>query len=203
MFPVIGIGIGEIVSFVSALLPKIIEIVGKDLLMFAQIIMGILKGLGLIKPEEDVEDLGDKALQAEEEGITPEKYDSYEEYLKAVEEFEIDPEKSKEIDEGKKLEKGVEVITATLVERYGEVFGDVLLLVGKHQPYFQERMPIIATLVRDSAADFGDIVRYIKGTENDTKKADDTLRILYDVEKKVNPEATIDELMKNIEKMKD
>ncbi|MDY6294970.1 MAG: hypothetical protein SPL45_01550, partial [Schwartzia succinivorans] len=107
MFPVIGIGIGEIVSFVSALLPKIIEIVGKDLLMFAQIIMGILKGLGLIKPEEDVEDLGDKALQAEEEGITPEKYDSYEEYLKAVEEFEIDPEKSKEIDEGKKLEKGV------------------------------------------------------------------------------------------------
>lgn len=199
MFPIIS----EIVSTAAALLPKIIEVVGKNILEFAQIISGMMKGLGLIKPDEEVTDLGDKALQAADDGITPEKYDTYEEYLKAIEDFDLDPEKSKDIDDGKKLEKGVEVITATLVERYGEVMGDFLLLIGKNQPYFFERMPLITTVMRDSLANFGDIVRYIQGTETDTKKSNDTLRVLYDVEKRVNPEATIDDLMNNIEKLKD
>ena len=202
MFPIIT-AISEIVSTAAALLPKIIEVVGKNILEFAQILSGIMKGLGLIKPDEEVTDLGDKALQAADDGITPEKYDTYEEYLKAIEDFDLDPEKSKDIDDGKKLEKGVEVITATLVERYGEVMGDFLLLIGKNQPYFLERMPLITTVVRDSLANFGDIVRYIQGTETDTKKSNDTLRVLYDVEKRVNPEATIDDLMNNIEKLKD
>lgn len=202
MLPIIT-AISEIVSTAAALLPKIIEVVGKNILEFAQILSGIMKGLGLIKPDEEVTDLGDKALQAADDGITPEKYDTYEEYLKAIEDFDLDPEKSKDIDDGKKLEKGVEVITATLVERYGEVMGDFLLLIGKNQPYFLERMPLITTVVRDSLANFGDIVRYIQGTETDTKKSNDTLRVLYDVEKRVNPEATIDDLMNNIEKLND
>lgn len=202
MFPIIT-AISEIVSTAAALLPKIIEVVGKNILEFAQILSGIMKGLGLIKPDEEVTDLGDKALQAADDGITPEKYDTYEDYLKAIEDFDLDPEKSKDIDDGKKLEKGVEVITATLVERYGEVMGDFLLLIGKNQPYFLERMPLITTVVRDSLANFGDIVRYIQGTETDTKKSNDTLRVLYDIEKRVNPEATIDDLMNNIEKLKD
>ncbi len=202
MLPIIT-AISEIVSTAAALLPKIIEVVGKNILEFAQILSGIMKGLGLIKPDEEVTDLGDKALQAADDGITPEKYDTYEEYLKAIEDFDLDPEKSKDIDDGKKLEKGVEVITATLVERYGEVMGDFLLLIGKNQPYFLERMPLITAVVRDSLANFGDIVRYIQGTETDTKKSNDTLRVLYDVEKRVNPEATIDDLMNNIEKLND
>lgn len=202
MLPIFTV-ISEIVSTAAALLPKIVEVVGKNILEFAQILSGILKGLGLINPDEEVTDLGDKALQAADDGITPEKYNTYEEYLKAIEDFDLDPEKSKEIDEGKKLEKGVEVITATLVERYGDVMGDFLLLIGKNQPYFMERMPFITTVVRDSIANFGDIVRYIQGTETDTKKSNDTLRVLYDIEKKVNPEATIDDLMINIEKLKD
>ena len=125
------------------------------------------------------------------------------EYLKAIEDFDVDLEKSKEIDDGKKLEKGVEVITATLVERYGEVMGDLLLVIGKNQPYFMARMPLITTVVRDTVTNFGDIARCFLGTETDTKKVTDTLRVLYDVEKKVNPKATIDDVMNNIENMKD
>ena len=202
MLPIIAT-IGEIVNVAVALVPKIFEVVGKNILEFSQIISGILKGLGLIKPDEEVTDLGDKALQAEEEGIAPENYSTYEEYLKAIEDFDVDPEKSKEIDEGKKLEKGVEVITATLVERYGEVMGDLLLVIGKNQPYFMARMPFITTVVRDTVTNFGDIARCFLGTETDTKKVTDTLRVLYDVEKKVNPKATIDDVMNNIENMKD
>ena len=72
MLPIIT-RIGEIVN-VAVLVPKILEVVGKNILEFSQIISGILKGLGLIKPDEEVTDLGDKALQAKEEGIAPENY---------------------------------------------------------------------------------------------------------------------------------
>ena len=202
MLPFVPV-ITEIVSTVASLLPKIIEIVGKNFLQLAQIISGILKGLGILKPDEEATDLGDKALQAEEQGIKPENYDSYADYLKAVEEFETDPEKSATIDEGKKLEKGVEVITATLVERYGEVFKDFLLIIANHPTYFENRMPHFTELAKNSPTIFADITHYIQGSEKDTDKRHDTLQMMFDVEKKVNPDAKIDNLMKDIEKLKD
>lgn len=199
MFPIFT----EIISTIATLVPKIIEVVGKNILQFSQVISGILKGLGLINPDEEVTDIGDKAIQAEAEGVNPENYDSYEEYLKAVEEFEIDPEKSLTIDDGKKLEKGVEVITATLLERYGDIMKDFLMLIAKNPTYFEKRMPYFTDLAQSTPATFEDITRYVQGKENDTKKSNDTLRMMYDVEKKVAPEKSLDELMMEIEKLKD
>ena len=57
--------IGAIIETVATVLPKIIEIVGANLLQFAHILSGIFKGLGLLAPEEEITDLGDKAIQAE------------------------------------------------------------------------------------------------------------------------------------------
>ncbi len=199
MFPIFT----EIISTIATLVPKIIEVVGKNILQFSQVISGILKGLGLINPDEEVTDIGDKAIQAEAEGVNPENYDSYEEYLKAVEEFETDPEKSLTIDDGKKLEKGVEVITATLLERYGDIMKDFLMLIAKNPTYFEKRMPYFADLAQSTPATFEDITRYVQGKENDTKKSNDTLRMMYDVEKKVAPEKSLDDLMMEIEKLKD
>ena len=95
--------IGAIIETVATVLPKIIEIVGANLLQFAHILSGIFKGLGLLAPEEEITDLGDKAIQAEKQGIKAENYDSYEEYLKAVKSFEIDEEKSANIDDNAKI----------------------------------------------------------------------------------------------------
>ena len=43
----------------------------------AKLVTAIGKALGLVKEDEKPEDLGDKALQAEEQGITPDKFKSY------------------------------------------------------------------------------------------------------------------------------
>ncbi len=43
--------------------------------------------------------MGDKAIQAEEHGIKPEDFSTYSEYVKSVEDFETDSERSKEISE--------------------------------------------------------------------------------------------------------
>lgn len=198
-FPILG----EVLSTVSRLVPMIIEIVGKNFLQFAQIITGIFKGLGLMPPEERVTDLGDKAIQAEEAGITPENYDSYGEYLKAIEKFELDPEKSHNIAEREKLEKGAEVITAAMIERYGDVIVSLFTLIATAPTYFENRMPFFTEMQKSVPTTFNDITRYMEGKETDIKRADETLGKLFDVEKKISPDTTIVDLMKSIEKMKD
>ena len=58
----------SIAGAISSFMPKLLEIVGKNLIQIANIIIGIVKGLGIVEPEENATDLGDKALQAEQLG---------------------------------------------------------------------------------------------------------------------------------------
>lgn len=192
-----------IIELVAPFIPKVIEIVGTNLLQFARILSGIFKGLGLLSPEEEITDLGDKALQAEEQGIKSENYDTYSEYLDAVRAFEVDADKSAAIDETKKIEKGAEVITATLVEKYEDVIIDLVELIAKHPLYFEERIPYFTEMQKTDPNTFSDITRYIEGKETDMDKADETLGKMYDVEKKINENASLQDMMAEIEKLKD
>lgn len=193
----------SIANAVSAFIPKLLEIVGKNLIQIVNIVIGIVKGLGIVSPEENATDLGDKALQAEEAGIKPENYDSYEEYLKAVEKFETNPERSTEIKEDDKLQKSAEVITATLIERYGDAVTALFAMIAKNPTYFEQRMPFFTEMQKTDSSTFADITRYMSGKETDINKADTTLEKIFDVEKKVEPDKTIADMMKDIEKMKD
>lgn len=195
--------IGEIISAVATFVPKLIEFVGINILQIANIVSGILKGLGVIEPDEEVTDVGDKALQAEEDGIIPENFDSYAEYMAAVNSFEIDPEKSEKIDENKKLEKGMEVITATLVERYGDVMMDFIGIISRNPAYFEQRMPYLTDMAKTTPTVFSDITRFIQGRITDTEDKEAALNNMFDVEKKVNPDASLADMMKDIEKLKD
>lgn len=94
----------ELLAAAAALLPTILEVT-VNLVIFAAIVTKALQALGIIGPDENAKELGDKAIQAEEEGITPENYDSYEEYMDAVRKFELDPEKSEQIEDEDKLKK--------------------------------------------------------------------------------------------------
>lgn len=199
MFPIIGAVIEEVAIFV----PKVIAIVGMNLLQFSSILSGIFKGLGLLSPEEDIHELGDKAIQAEEQGIKVENYDSYEEYLTAVKAFETDAEKSASITENEKIEKGIEVITATLVEAYGEVIYDLFMLIAKNPQYFESRIPYYTEMQKTDSAAFSDVTRYIEGKETNMVKADETLSKMYSVEKMVNEDTSLQDMMAEIEKLKD
>ena len=79
----------------------IADIAIKTLKVVGNALVKLGKTLGLIKPEAKVEDLGDKAIQSE---YKPEDYNSYAEYVKAVEDYKLDPEKSKNISEEEKIE---------------------------------------------------------------------------------------------------
>ena len=67
---------------------KALAVVGlavQGLKIVGNAIVSIAKALGIIKPERTVEEIGDRALQAEEKGITPDKYESYEAWIKEIE----------------------------------------------------------------------------------------------------------------------
>ena len=65
-----------------------VSLVLRDLKTIGNILVTLGKALGLIKPDIKVSELGDKALQS---GYNPEDYDSYLEYVNAVENYNLDP----------------------------------------------------------------------------------------------------------------
>ena len=110
--------------------------------VIGQILMTVAKALGLIEDDQQsVEDLGDKAIQAADEGIVPENYESYEQYLHDVENFELDPEKSASIKQEEQIAKGAEVLLKATDEKLGTdgiVVVNLLNAMASNQDFFRE-----------------------------------------------------------------
>ena len=109
--------------------------------VIGQILMTVAKALGLIEDDQQsVEDLGDKAIQAADEGIVPENYESYEQYLHDVENFELDLEKSASIKQEEKIAKGAEVLLKATDEKLGTdgIVVNLLNVMASNQDFFRE-----------------------------------------------------------------
>ena len=134
----LGIILGAVAGIVATAVSvtKTITVVGTALKTLGDALIGIAKTLGLISPEEKVEDLGDKAIQAEEQGINPEDFTTYAEYVKSVENFEVDSEKSKEISEDEKSLKGIELATGLTIEHFGDKLCRHFIYLFKRTEFF-------------------------------------------------------------------
>ena len=157
----------------------------------SKLVQAIGKALGLIKEDEKPEDLGDKALQAEEQGITPDKFKTYEEYANRIQNFELDPEKSKKYSTEDKMKKSMEVYSKLIAEKYPETAVDLDKLAAieiKNPDYLtDERIGQISEMVKDDPKLIGDIVRYLSGSETDTGNISNTIDKMMNVEKGANP----------------
>ncbi|OQA77754.1 MAG: hypothetical protein BWY32_02261 [bacterium ADurb.Bin243] len=101
------------ISLGTTLAASIMAMSLPQILLCVYICVLIAKELGILGPEQDektVEDLGDRAIQAREKGIKPENYKTYEEYLKAIENFETDPVRSSNISWKRKLDSGLSLL---------------------------------------------------------------------------------------------
>lgn len=84
-----GLILGAIGAITAAAVSvtKALAVVGlavEGLKVIGNAIASIAKELGIIKPDRDIEEFGDRALQAEEKGITPDKYSSLKNGLKIL-----------------------------------------------------------------------------------------------------------------------
>ena len=155
------------------------------------------KELGLIEPETDVEDLGDKAIQSD---LNPDDFDCYEEYLKAVEDYKLDPEKSKLSTEEKKIQKGIELTVGVMIEKYQDFpMGEFINMIGHNQSFFTEsKMGELAKVIKTDGQSITDILHYVDGTEKNSTKIQGTVDTLLEIEKNTNPGISDKEAFKNI-----
>lgn len=186
------------VSVVKSL--TVVELAVQGLKVLGNALMGIAKTFGLVKVESKVEDLGDKALQAEEEGIYPEKFLTYAEYVNAVEAFEVDPEKSKMIPEEKKVQKGIELTAGVTIERFPNLpVAEFFECVGKNPEYFTEpKIEEIGKLVMQDEEYLAEILNYIDGTEQEDSAIEKMIETLKNIEKNVNPDMSDRDALKNV-----
>lgn len=201
-------GISNVLSVVvGTLVPAIAKIVGVQLEKFSRAMEAFFKELGLIEQNENVEELGDKALQAEQDELKPiklEDFDSYEKYLAAVREYEIDAEKSALIPQDEKLQKAIEVLLGMSIEQYGQMMSEFGQIVVNNPEFYSKegRLTEFASLMRSAPQTFEDIVNYIENKNMSTEKNDAAFDKLVEMEKKNSPEATDIEVMATISDMK-
>ncbi|WP_370560313.1 hypothetical protein [Edwardsiella tarda] len=104
-------GISAVIGAISSTLPKLSEALGQ----FAN---ALLKGFGVLKPDEDIEEQGERALQAAEQGVTVDKFDDFDDYVAALRSFELDPDKADKRSRAEKLSAGIGIGTVALEKKF-------------------------------------------------------------------------------------
>lgn len=187
--------LGALTTFMEGLAVASLALQG--LKSLADPLLELGKELGLIELETDVEDLGDKAIQSD---LKPDDFDCYEEYLKAVEDYKLDPEKSKLSTEEKKIQKGIELTVGVMIDKYQDFSMDKFInMIGHNQNFFTEaKMGELAKVIKTDGQSITDILHYVDGTEKNSTKIQGTVDTLLEIEKNTNPGISDKEAFKNV-----
>ncbi len=163
----------------------------------ASTVLSIAKKLGLFDAAEKVEDLGDKAIQAADKGIKPENYKTYEEYVEAIRNFEVDPEKSKEIKEYDKLERGAQVALGLTMEKFGSGIGELLVEFSKRPDLWvagTERIPSYIDYLKNNDVPVKPLQDYMAQKSILLTDKKDIEGMVRAVEKAINPQVSEDKI---------
>lgn len=168
-------------------------LIGVIAAVVVDIIANIAKALAVKNPNENVDELGDRVIQADEAGIHPENFEKYDDYMKAISEFEVDPERSKEISLDNKREKGVNCLLAGIAEKSGIDTGIVPLLVegiNNNKDFFKEFQDGVIKAVISNPKLLEDLGRYICDDKIDIDTYTRTLDTLTKIIKETNPQVS-------------
>lgn len=178
---VVGSGISRLAGALSPVLA-----VANIISAVVSVVDTIGRALGLWGQEETTEEIGDRALQAQEAGIRPEDYERYADYIKEIRGLELDPEKSKTYTSAEKIMAGMGVCYWGLEDKYGKDTGDLLIHIAKDHEFFNDKR-LGAYL--DGVRSVAEVARYFSGKLN----PDDNARVrddLMQVEKQLDPTKT-------------
>ncbi len=159
--------------------------------------------VGLLKPNESVEDIGDMALQAQESGIEPADFSTYDEYMAEIRNFKLDTEKTKKYSFGEKACAGVAVQSWGMEEKLGDGSSEFLSLIVKDAKateqgngYFtEERVSEILKTIDN----ISDVSKYFKDKLTPEKNSQIEEQLVK-IDQELNPDKTIDEIYKDLGK---
>lgn len=202
-------GLSAVLGVVAKLVPAVVEIVGAKLLTLAKALEAFFTILGLMKPDENVEEIGDKALQAEEDELDPitvENSGSYEKYKERLDEYDrLDPEKSALKTQDEKIQKGLEVMMGVSLEKFGEPMAALFPIILRDPAFYSTvgRLEGIGKVIQEDKDMLPNIVGYLSGKSSKTLENDKAFDALLNVEKLLDPSADKRELENRVEDMRE
>lgn len=126
-------------SFAAEYAPKIAGAVIRTGNLISNIASAVSLALNIFRHGENMENMGDRALQAAEQGIKPENYRKFDEYAQAIRDFRLDPAKTEKTDSATKIMAGLAVSSLGLEDKLGlpaGMGGAVWLLAASKPEYF-------------------------------------------------------------------
>lgn len=121
----ISSAVNNIGSAVSSFATKVVPAIGSVLTKIPTVLTtvqpwvnAISLALNIFRSNEKVEDIGDRALQAAEKDIKPERFPDFEQYMEALRKFDINPSISKKTDLVTKVVAGMAVATLGMEEKF-------------------------------------------------------------------------------------
>lgn len=181
----LGLIIGAITAVGKAL--AVVGLAVQGLKKIGEVITAIGKSLGLIPNEAETNELGEKALQMDEngEGYDPEK-ESYSEYMDRISKFEIDPEKNHS--EEKQLKKGIEVASGAIINEYPDS-SDLIINTIKQGENLKFSNAELEKYIK-AEGNGVNIGGYISGKEKDPDIIGATVNAIASIQKELNPQLT-------------
>lgn len=164
-------------------------------------IMGLAKELGTI-PNMEVEELGERAIQAIDKGIRPENFATTEEWVTKLmqNDWGYDPKLSENLSQNEKVYMGIGTIVAYLVDKFEQLpIKDFLLLAITNPALFTvDRMSAISRLILNGSKALGSIVQYLSGNDKSRQTVEMAIDTLIEIEKNINPELDDNEAYKMV-----
>ncbi|MFW2037308.1 hypothetical protein ACG92Y_02050 [Acinetobacter ursingii] len=193
--------IGSVLSTASTILSAL-SVAMPQIAKIAAIVDIALTILNLQDKNENVEEIGEKVLQGYEMDIKPADFSTYEEYITAIRNVKLDPEKSEKFNLGEKLAAGITVQAWGMEEKYGQGSSDFLVhilndapKIAKGEGYFTESR---VQNILDKIKNVADVAKYFSNKLG----PDDGNRVeqeLVQIEKGLNPNKTVEDIYKELD----
>lgn len=176
-------------------LKETVEATIEILRLVADIIEKIAKILGLVDENESVEKIGDKVLQAEEQGIIPENFDTFDEYMKVISEFKLNPSKSRDLEEENKLNRGIEILNEMIEEKLDIKISEFLKEMYTRKEFFTlERVQTYIEIFSEEGINLGNVSKYLNGEITDSAERRKIDSLMVEAEKKLDPQKSEEEI---------
>ncbi len=193
-------GLGVAIDGIKAIVTTIKK-AGEILQVVAKVLTDVCKELGLL-PDIQEEELGDKSIQAEEAGIKVKDFDTYQEYVKAIRDFQIDPEKTKRISLDEKLAKALELEIIMLMKEKPEISVKPCMdLIANHIDFFTPvKVEAFCKLLMEDNKLIDNIEKVVAKNERNPEIFKTAYATLANIEKQIDPAISDNEAIKRASK---
>lgn len=155
--------------------------------------------------DESVKDIGEKVLQGYELDIKPADFSTYEEYISAIRNVKLDPEKSDKFNVGEKMAAGITVQAWGVEEKYGKGSSDFIAHIlndapniAKGEGYFTESR---VQNILDKITNIADVAKYFSNKLNpDT--ANMVGKQLLSAEQELSPDKSVREIYQELDQQR-